>query len=155
MLICSGERDAMNWFSAKAECETYGMTMLRISGAVKVQEKEINYVNQSWFYKFLKDKQPIQFSPVFSIDQKFDRHSSQDEWLNSYLADSHLFEKPDQGATGIQGIWIGASETTNSSKEFAWYDGMVIGDPAEGSNSAYNSINTKFSQYNSKVQVIV
>ena len=63
MLNCSGERDAMNWFSAKAECETYGMTMLRIPGAVKVQERKIDYVNQSQFYKTLTCKQPIQFCP--------------------------------------------------------------------------------------------
>ena len=34
--FCSGPKDVMNWYSAQAECQKYGMSMLRISGAPKV-----------------------------------------------------------------------------------------------------------------------
>ena len=31
-----GPKDVMNWYSAQAECQKYGMSMLRISGEQKV-----------------------------------------------------------------------------------------------------------------------
>jgi len=97
--------DVMNWFSAKGECEKYGMSMMRIANKEK------------------------------------------DEWLNSWLWDTGLFAKPDN----VVGMWIGASETSNSSSEFAWTDGTIIGAQDPESNSAFDSSSSK-NHYNSKNQ---
>ena len=36
-IIVAGPKDVMNWYSAQAECNKYGMSMLRISASKKVR----------------------------------------------------------------------------------------------------------------------
>ena len=81
----------MNWYSAQAECNKYGMSMLRISTAKKVR------ILKSW-----SEYQEIKRSVISRLAPS--QWPRQDEWLNKWLWDTELFKKPGN----VLGIWIGA-----------------------------------------------
>ena len=81
----------MNWYSAQAECNKYGMSMLRISTAKKVR-----------ILKSCSEYREIKRSVISRLAPS--QWPRQDEWLNKWLWDTELFKKPGN----VLGIWIGA-----------------------------------------------